>query len=170
MWVFAYGSLVFRPGFSPVRTERVAVRGFVRRFYQGSADHRGVPGKLGRVLTLVPLAGGVCEGLAYEIAPHEIDRTLAYLDHREQGGYRQLRVSIALPGGGEPSAEALTYVADALNPLWLGHAPEPEMAAQMRAAHGPSGSNRDYVLELAAELERRGIRDEHVLAIAALLR
>ena len=43
------------------------------------------------------------------------------------------------------------------------------MADHIAASHGPSGSNRDYLLQLADALRELGEDDPHVLALAALL-
>ncbi len=168
MWIFGYGSLLFRPDFEHLRMEVAAVAGLERRFWQGSTDHRGVPGAPGRVVTLVPREGGVAWGVAYLVAAEAREAVLAYLDHREKGGYE--RREVALVGRAGPITEAaITYVAVEGNPNWLGDAPPSAIAAQIRAAAGPSGPNAAYVLRLAAVLREHGIEDPHVDEIAGLV-
>jgi cation transport protein ChaC len=167
LWVFGYGSLVFRPAFAFLRQEPGWVTGYARRFWQGSTDHRGVPGAPGRVVTLVPEAGTRCWGVAYLVEEALREEVLGMLDHREQGGYARHSAAVELAGG--EVVEALVYVATAENEEFLGEASLEEIAAQVRASHGPSGSNVDYVLRLAEALREHQASDEHVEALARLL-
>ncbi len=64
----------------------------------------------------------------------------------------------------------MVYVADQHNPAFLGAAPLAELAQHIDRSHGPSGSNRDYLLNLAEALRELGDNDPHVQALEALLR
>lgn len=167
-WVFGYGSLIFRPAFPFLERRSGFIRGYVRRFYQGSTDHRGVPGAPGRVVTLIPEAGGRCSGMLYRVDARERDAVLATLDHREQGGYTRLDVDAFFDGVAD-TFRALTYFAGEQNPNYLGSASVAEIAAQVRSARGPSGDNADYVTRLAASLRELGVEDEHVFAVESAL-
>jgi cation transport protein ChaC len=168
LWIFGYGSLVWRPGFDCAERRPAWIRGFARRFWQGSIDHRGVPGAPGRVVTLVREAEAACWGMAYRLAEGEAAaRVLAELDHREKGGYERLELELHFEG--DRREAGLVYVATAANPNYLGPAPLAEIAAQVRRSRGPSGSNREYVLRLAGALREGGAQDEHVFALARLL-
>lgn len=173
-WIFGYGSLIWRPSFPFEERRRAVLDGFARRFWQGSTDHRGVPGAPGRVVTLIEAPGERCVGVAYRIGEDARDAVLAHLDHREKGGYSRLEVALQLTESSMGSADAVTvsalvYLAHAANDEWLGAAPLPTIAAQIRAAQGPSGPNREYVLRLAEALSALDARDAEVDAIAALL-
>ncbi|MCC7413539.1 MAG: gamma-glutamylcyclotransferase [Gammaproteobacteria bacterium] len=167
-WIFGYGSLIWRPGFPYAEARPAVVRGWRRRFWQGSTDHRGVPGAPGRVVTLVADATATCLGRAYRLVPGGRESLLAVLDRREQGGYVRTRLTVEFAGGGQ--AAALTWLAPADNVDYLGPADLPALAAQVHAAAGPSGSNVEYVLELAAALRRLGAaHDEETFALEAAL-
>ncbi len=169
VWIFGYGSLVWRPDFAYAESRPALIDGWARRFWQGSTDHRGVPGAPGRVVTLIEAPGEACWGMAYRIAGGDKDRVLAKLDYREKGGYRLAEVSIRFvdPEGG--AADGLVYLATAENPNYLGPAALADIAAQVRASRGPSGHNVEYVLRLAGALEDLGAEDDHVFAIARLV-
>ncbi len=150
-----------------MESQIAVVDDYARRFWQGSTDHRGVPGKPGRVLTLIDAPGERCWGRAYRLPNDQVEEVLAHLDHREKGGYERLSMPMALASG--VRVIGLTYRASADNPEFLGAAPVAEMVAQIARSHGPSGSNREYVLELQRELLGLSISDPHVSQIASAL-
>lgn len=169
LWIFGYGSLVWRPAFAHAELRHGFVRGYTRRFWQGSTDHRGVPGAPGRVVTLLPASEQQrCWGTVYRVASGHEHEVLATLDVREQGGYERHRVEVIDEQGS--STEALVYLATPDNPNWLGDAPLIEIAEQIRRSVGPSGPNLEYLLRLADALAAMGARDDHVEALARLLR
>ncbi|MFK7957720.1 MAG: gamma-glutamylcyclotransferase [Lysobacterales bacterium] len=163
-WVFGYGSLIFKVDFPYLERSAASVEGWERRFWQGSHDHRGTPEAPGRVLTLIARAGIACAGMAYRVR----QRTLLALDYREKNGYQRQRIDMLLATG--QRVHGLTYVAPPGNPAFLGPASDEVIARQMLASRGPSGSNADYVIELAAALQALGEDDAHVFGLAALVK
>ena len=183
LWVFGYGSLIWRPAI-PFREKRPGyIVGFKRRFWQASTDHRGTPEAPGRVVTLLPEPGAVCWGMAYRVAGDDVEGVLAKLDYREKGGYERLYREVHFDGslggslGSSPGSSlgrslgrspirALLYVATADNPHYLGPTAIEEIARVVRSARGPSGANLEYVLRLAEALEAMGASDPHVVELA----
>ena len=164
VWVFGYGSLIWRPDFPFLDRRPAAVAGWARRFWQGSHDHRGVPDAPGRVATLVRAPGETCMGMAYRIEHTVFD----HLDYREKNGYERVAVSMDLEGAG--AADGVVYIAPVDNHAFLGDAPIEEMARQIRLSVGPSGRNVDYLLELADALRGLQAHDPHVFALEAAVR
>ncbi len=172
MWIFGYGSLIFRPDFPYLERRRAFAIGWARRFWQGSPDHRGVPEAPGRVVTLVATEGAICGGAAYRIDPRGASEILSALDAREQAGFERARLALyAEPTDDREAAfaEAVTYVASPSNPHYAGELDEERLAAWIREARGPSGANADYARELSAALRALGIHDPHVERVVARL-
>ena len=167
-WIFGYGSIIWNPGFS-YREKRLAfLPGWVRRFWQGSTDHRGVPGRPGLVATLVPAlpTGEGCWGMAYLVEGEAFEETASALDHREKGGYSRHRLQVQTL---EEQVDCLAYIALAGNPDWVGEQAPQHCARQIRWACGPSGDNPDYVFRLAQVLRDLQRPDPHVEEIESLL-
>jgi cation transport regulator ChaC len=168
VWIFAYGSLIFRPDFPWIERRRAYLSGFARRFWQGSPDHRGVPEAPGRVVTLVR-QDGFCGGCAYRIDPAGAAPILETLDAREQAGFERVDVELLDGEAGSAFARGITWIAGPTNAHFLGPLPEAEIAAIIRERRGPSGPNTEYVLRLRDALRALEIVDEHVERVASLL-
>lgn len=155
IWVFGYGSLIWRQDFDFLTARDAWIRGWERRFWQGSHDHRGVPDNPGRVVTLIESPSAVCMGRAFLV---ECD-VLEHLDYREKNGYQRHALTIHFSDGEEPG---VTYIAHEGNHAFLGDAPIEEIVAQIRQSNGPSGANADYLRQLARSLRELGAEDPHV--------
>ena len=169
LWIFGYGSLIWRPAFPHVERRPGFIRGWARRFWQGSTDHRGVPSAPGRVVTLIRAPGDRCWGMVYCVSARARDRVLEMLDHRERGGFDRTDVQVEFRNPGERPVQALVYLATDGNSNYLGPASDSEIAHQIRHAQGPSGPNIEYAIRLAQALRDIDAIDEHVFAIADYL-
>ncbi|GAB5382501.1 MAG: gamma-glutamylcyclotransferase [Aliiglaciecola sp.] len=163
IWVFGYGSLIYKVDFDHIACENAHIHGFERRFWQGSHDHRGTPEKPGRVLTLTPVEGATCFGKAFKVEHQVFD----HLDHREKNGY--LRHSIDIHLSSNRIVQGLVYIASPDNAAYLGHASIEDIAKQILNSSGPSGENKDYLFQLADALRANNEVDEHVFAIEKAL-
>lgn len=159
VWLFGYGSLIWKVDFPYIERRPARIRGWTRRFWQGSHDHRGTPESPGRVATLIEEADAVCAGMAYRISPAVFD----HLDMREKNGYLREVVSMEFADG--DAVEGLIYVAGPLNAAFLGETTDADIARHIARAAGPSGLNRDYFQHLADALRELGEIDPHIIAI-----
>ena len=112
LWVFGYGSLMWRPGFEFVEQVPARLIGEHRALCVYSFDHRGTPEKPGLVLGLD--RGGACRGVAFRVAAKRRDATVDYLRDREQttNVYREVMRSVWLENEARQRVSALAYVVD----------------------------------------------------------
>jgi glutathione-specific gamma-glutamylcyclotransferase len=166
LWVFGYGSLMWRPGFEVL--ERVPARliGLHRALCVYSFFHRGTPERPGLVLGLD--RGGMCRGIAFRVAASARDRTIEYLREREQvtSVYLETMRRIELEDETGRQVRALCYIVDRGHVQYAGRLTLAESLHFVRQGHGHSGANRDYVLETVRALEELGYRETelHLLA------
>ena len=81
LWVFAYGSLIWHPGFAWRERRLATVRGYHRSLCLWSHDHRGSPDNPGLVFGLD--RGGCCRGVAFQIAASDVRTVFEMLWRRE---------------------------------------------------------------------------------------
>lgn len=168
LWVFGYGSLIWRPGFPFLESRKASLIGAHRALCVYSWVHRGTPERPGLVLGLD--RGGMCRGLAYRVAASEREDVIAYLREREQvtSVYLERLREIRFPEGG--GAHALTYVVDRRHGQYAGKLDADTQFRIVAEASGRSGANRDYVINTAEHLAELGMPDHQLGRLAQRLR
>ncbi|XP_047322867.1 gamma-glutamylcyclotransferase 2-3 isoform X2 [Impatiens glandulifera] len=154
MWVFGYGSLIWKAGFNYDDRVFGCIKSYRRVFYQGSTDHRGTPEYPGRTVTLESADGDVC-----------------YLGVREKQYDQKAYVDFFLDDNDSKPAisDVMVFIASPdkkHNPNYLGPAPVEEIAKQIASSEGPSGPNKDYLFHLEESLKSYGCEDKHVMELA----
>jgi cation transport protein ChaC len=169
LWVFAYGSLMWQPGFDFSERAPAALIGAHRSLCIYSFHHRGTSDSPGLVLGLDQ--GGACRGIVFRVAAENRNETLAYLRAREQvtDVYMEVVKPVSLLDGSGREREAVCYIADRGHPQYAGRLSLERQAHLVRSAAGDAGSNRDYVLNTVRHLEEAGIHDAELMAVARRL-
>ena len=163
LWVFGYGSLMWDPGFHFAEVRRAELSGHARRFSYRTILGRGTPDRPALTLSLEPSPGACC-GLAFRIAADLADAESAMLWRREmlRNGYRPALLPVHTPQG---EVTALVFAANPAHADHVGELSLAETAAIIAQASGPIGSNRDYLAQVAAQLERLDIADAYIDAL-----
>ncbi len=169
LWVFGYGSLMWRPGFEFLEQVPARLIGEHRALCVYSFVHRGTPEKPGLVLGLD--RGGACRGIAFRVAEKKRAATVAYLRAREQvtSVYREVMRSVWLENDARQRVGALTYVVDRGHVQYAGRLSLQDQLRHVLQGHGQSGANRDYVLATVKAIEAEGFRDAQLHRLALML-
>ena len=111
-------------------------------------------------------------GIAYRVHPSDVPEVMAYLDHREKGGYTTHEVTFHPMEDTVAPFTALVYIGTEANPSYLGPAPLGDIAEQVVKSRGHSGCNTEYVLELAKAMKIIAplVHDEHLFTLEAKVR
>ncbi|KAJ8007355.1 hypothetical protein DPEC_G00116660 [Dallia pectoralis] len=173
LWIFGYGSLVWKPDFKYRRSQVGYIQGYKRRFWHGDNFHRGNDDQPGRVVTLIEDDDATTWGVAFEVTGSQVEESLNYLNVREavRGGYITKLVDFISKDDKEVH-QALLYIATPDNPLFLGRASHEEIGYQIATSQGKTGHNLEYLLRLA-EFMRKScphVKDPHLFSIEAVAR
>jgi cation transport protein ChaC len=159
LWVFAYGSLMWDPGFEFVRSAPAMLRGYHRAFCVYSHTYRGTPERPGLVLGLD--RGGCCRGIAYLVADAQVDCVLEALWQREMPRlvYHPRVVPIDV---GCAKVNALAFVANRDHESYAGRLELATVARTITDCSGARGPNADYLFNTLRHLDALGIRERRL--------
>ncbi|NNU79595.1 gamma-glutamylcyclotransferase [Halovulum dunhuangense] len=169
-WVFAYGSLMWNPGFASAESSLARLEGYRRGFCMSSIVYRGTPEAPGLVLALDARESASCTGVAYRVAPESGPAALRYLRDRElvSSAYREAVEPVALTDGRQ--VQALCYVMDCAHEQYRGNLCLEEQAEIIARAAGPAGTNREYLANTVQSLIRLGLHDPELFELHEMVR
>lgn len=169
LWVFGYGSLMWRPGFEYIESCPALLRGAHRALCVYSVVHRGTEQKPGLVLGLD--AGGSCRGIAFRIAATDAAPTLQYLRAREQVTmvYRETCRSVSLLDDSKRKVPAVCFLVDRRHPQYAGRLPVAVQADLVSRSEGASGHNVEYVVKTLRHLDEMGLEEPALRELLATL-
>ena len=167
LWVFGYGSLIWRPGFAFEESVGAKLHGYHRSLCVFSHVHRGTPERPGLVFGLS--RGGSCLGVAFEVGAAGWPQVFDYLQAREQdrGVYREAWRTVTLASG--VRVKALAYLVNEAHPQFAGRLDLGEQVRLVARSTGESGRNSEYVRNTARHLLSLGILDKALMQIVAAL-
>lgn len=165
--IFAYGSLIWNPGFAVSDSRRATALDWHRDFVLSLDHFRGTPERPGLMLALSP--GGRCDGLVLDIDPaHEAESLRAIL-RRELVAHELSAnacwIEVRTARGIE---EALTFYADPVDAP-LARLSLEEQAARLATAAGAAGSGAEYLLRTVRGLAGLGIHDDYIWTLQRMV-
>ncbi len=162
VWIFAYGSLIWKPACDFVEMRTGLLRGWHRAFCLGwNTRHRGSEEAPGLMLALD--AGGSCKGVLYRLPPDAVEDSLLRLVRREMSmkpsAFPPRWVDVASERG---PVRALTFCIDRRSGRYVAGLSEEQVATVLARAVGHRGSMVEYLFNTVRHLEAMGIRDSHL--------
>ena len=169
LWVFAYGSLLWKPGFEFVEQRRASLNGYRRSFCMWSIHHRGTIDDPGLVLALDPDESSSCEGMVFRVEHSLREDVLAYLRERElvSSAYLERFEQVKLSDGTQ--VEAVAYVMDRSHSQYTGTMSVEERAKIIARSSGGMGPNDTYLFSTLEQLLKMGVADAEMSEIARLV-
>ncbi len=174
IWIFGYGSLMWKPDFDFNHKATASLQGWQRSFCIYSHCYRGTAQNPGLVLGLDHPAKNNkkhdlnCHGIAFNIDVAKARTILEYLWDREMvnGVYEPITANIKING---KDLKCHTFAADHKHPQYAGNLSDDEKLTIIRKAYGSTGTNRDYLINTVSQLDQMGIKDDYLHRLAARL-
>ena len=162
VWIFAYGSLIWNPGFAHVEERLGTVSGWRRSFCQGWVRiYRGTPERPGIMLALD--RGGSCRGVVFRLAPESVEENLALLLRRERPiRWETLGVRWVTARTDAGPVRALAFPISRSHASYLPDLTEDVVVEALATAAGERGSMAEYLRSTVEHLEARGIHDRYL--------
>jgi cation transport protein ChaC len=166
VWIYGYGSLIWRPEFEYQERRLAHLRGYHRALCMWSRVNRGTPESPGLVFALD--RGGSCRGVVYRLHGAMVQQFFPGLWKREMatGAYTPRWLTCATDDG---PVRALVFVMNRANPAYIPTLPDAEITAIVRRASGIYGPCMEYVMQTAQALQAAGIRDARLTRLARQL-
>lgn len=166
LWLFAYGSLMWKPEIAFDAARPAILEGWQRRFCLWQWRYRGCRERPNLMLALVE--GGACAGMAYRLEGSEIRERFAPIWKREMiaYGYEARWVTARTDVGLVP---ALAFVAWVDGPRYAGILEDEDIASRIARACGHIGPGAEYLFETAAKCAELGVEDDYLFRIEALV-
>ncbi|QJY33174.1 gamma-glutamylcyclotransferase [Diaphorobacter sp. JS3050] len=167
LWVFGYGSLIWRPDFAYAERRAATVHGWHRALKMWSRVNRGTPECPGLVFGM--LSGGSCRGMVFRVDHSHARQVMVNLWQREMvlGVYDPRWLNCRTPQG---AVRALAFTLSRKSPSHTGVLADEEYRRIFAQASGIYGTTRDYAEATHAELQRMGIHDRALSRLIALAR
>lgn len=156
IWIFAYGSLMWEPGFPFVEARPALLRGYHRAFCLYSHRYRGTPEKPGLVLGLD--SGGACRGIAYRVTAKEAPHALKYLWDREMLNLSYVCRELKIEVGGKTEL-AYAFVVRRDQEQYAGKLPPERVVELIRQGMGMKGACSIYLENTVRHLDQLGMPD-----------
>ena len=169
-WVFAYGSLMWDPGFPVAEMALARLEGYARSFCLLSVVYRGTVEAPGLVLGLDAHPGAHCDGLALRVAEPDWPEALAGLRERELTTYAYSEEILALQLHDGRQIDAVGYVIKRDHEQYAGALALVEQAQMIARAHGGRGPNAEYLFNTMRHLAQMGVDDHELSELARQVR
>lgn len=170
LWIFGYGSLMWRPDFIYSTRKKATAEAVARSYCIISTVYRGTPEYPGRVLGLVE--GEECHGIVYCVQKPNIPHAFDAVWQREMisDAYTPKLLQVRLQdGANQMTVPALGFLADPAHEQFDGESSDSRIAEIIHTAHGPMGSNLAYFLDTLKHLEDEDISDHYLLKLHKIL-
>jgi cation transport protein ChaC len=168
LYVFAYGSLIWKPAFDHAGMVRGTAQGWRRSFCLRLTRFRGTAQQPGLMMALD--RGGTCEGFAQRLHEGREYEELRKLWRREMTmkppGNNPRWIEVKLEQG---SVRAVAFTANAERPNYAGNLSLDEIADTLSIACGHWGSGAEYLHQTVNALEAAGIHDPYLWQLQELV-